>query len=149
MQKYAQPQALCNVWKQRTCFYWVCASSASVIKPQPQVFTNVNWCGDTLANASFHLFYFSNNSSFCCKYYFPKVEAISFVLSWVKLLWIYGGLWKWSRGLLLIIDFLTKMHTRDVCQHWEGASQPNTDTSGQKTPRLKHGPAPMLPNWLS
>lgn len=59
-------------------------SSGSVIKPQPHDFSDVNW-RDTSENASFHLFYFSNPSSCCCKYYFPTaVEATSFVLSWVK-----------------------------------------------------------------
>lgn len=69
-------------------------------------------------------------------------------LGW-SLLWIYEGLWKWSRSSLLIIDFLSKMHTQNICQHWEEASQSNTDTSGQKTPRLNHGPTPVLSNWLS
>lgn len=49
MQNYVQPQALCNVWKQRTCFYWVWVSSGSVLKAQ-----DFNWCRDT--SASFYLF---------------------------------------------------------------------------------------------
>lgn len=124
-------------------------SSGSVIKPEPHDFRDVNW-RHTSENASFHLFYFSNT-------YLAAVNITSqqewrpyplSCLGW-SLLWSYGVLWKWSRGLLLIINFLTKMNTQDVCQHWEGASQPNTDTSGQKSPRLKHGPTPVLSNWLS
>lgn len=69
-------------------------------------------------------------------------------LRW-SLLCVYEGLWKCSRSSLLIIDFLSKMYTRDVCQHWGGASQSNIDTSGQKTPRLKHGPTPVLSHRLS
>ena len=40
------------------------------------------------------------------------------------------------------------MHTRDVCQHWEGASQSNADTPGQKTARLKHEHQCCQTGWV-